>query len=235
MMPMLKTGASRLAVVLCAMAVAGTLPAHALEFSVSGNVLHMAGPIKSGDGVKFREFYQPLKGKIRIVDLNSSGGKLDPADEIANVIRADGLTTVIDANRSICASACTVLFISGVKRHYVNASAIQDGVGPWGRWGLAFHEGNNQLSMDANHYSGAASALMIADYYSFGVGTAASLLTKAPPEKLYYVSPATAQSLNIATSVSPPEGWSGREVAVVAKSGSPRSGHGSAGTQPRRH
>ncbi len=44
--------------------------------------------------------------------------------------------------RQICESACTILFLSGTQRHYVNAGGLQDRLGGQ-RGGLGFHEGNN--------------------------------------------------------------------------------------------
>ncbi|TBW34407.1 hypothetical protein EYW49_18385 [Siculibacillus lacustris] len=186
-------------------AIAGfAAPALALEPTVHGSTLVLRGLIHSGDDLAVIAAIEAARGQLRVVDLDSPGGKITPAVEIARRIRADGLVTLVDANRSNCASACTVLFAGGVRRHYVGAEGIVDAVAPKGGHGLGYHEGHTSLSPDGNRYSGAATAQMIAAYHEFGMPQAAPLATRAPPEKLWRVSSASALALGIATSTARP-------------------------------
>lgn len=182
----------------------GVSEVRALDISAHGSVLSLSGPIKPQDGPNFRAVFEPIKGAIRVVDLNSSGGNIAAAVEIGRLIRANHLTTEIDASRSICASACTVLFASGVDRRYVNGEGIREGVGSFGGRGLGYHEGNNKLSPGSDHFSGQASADMINAFYEFGVGSAADLITKSGPKSLYYISSQTALRMGVATSTAKP-------------------------------
>lgn len=183
---------------------AGFAPASALEFSVSGAVLTMSGPIRSGDEFQFEALMRRVPpGSIRIVRLNSPGGRIVPAREIARAIRRNGWTTFIPAGAR-CASACTGLFAAGTRRHYVGGT-FPDGLVPRaGVTGLAYHQGNDPLSRDSNRFSGQATAAMISMYYEFGASAAVSLINRAPPERFWRVSGQTALSLGLATSLSAP-------------------------------
>lgn len=190
-----------LAVALVATSLKG---AYAMEMAAHGSVISLSGPIKPQDGPNFRSLFEPIKGTVRVIDLNSTGGDISAAVDIGRLIRANHLTTELDASRSICASACTVLFASGSDRRYVNGERIREGVGGFGGHGLGYHEGNNKALPGADHFSGQASANMISAYYEFGVGSAAELVTKSGPRSLYFISSPTAMKLGIATSMAKP-------------------------------
>jgi len=53
--------------------------------------------------------------KIKRIELNSGGGKLNAAFTIAEFIRKNNLKTYV-GEYQICASACTIIFQAGVKR-----------------------------------------------------------------------------------------------------------------------
>ncbi len=165
----------------------------------------MSGSIIAGDEFRFFELMKTNAKSINLISLNSGGGAIDPAIEMARYIRANGLTTLLDGSRAKCASACTLLFAAGTRRHYVNALSLADGVvGKSGFSGLGYHEGNSSLSRSKNRYSGQATARMIGMYYELGSSRAADLATKAPPEMLYRVSGSSALSLGLATSLERP-------------------------------
>ena len=61
-------------------------------------------------------FYDRVKlGKIRTVELNSVGGYVIYAEEIAKLIRERRITTKV-RNGAICLSACVLIFQSGIRR-----------------------------------------------------------------------------------------------------------------------
>lgn len=182
-------------------------PIFALEFSKRGDTVFVSGSVRGGDDGLFKEFMaDPSNANIKIVRLNSTGGNVNAALYMARFIRSKNMITYVDGKSDNCASACTVLFAAGVKRHYANAQGIKDGVYGFKEnpVGLGYHEGNNALSLSGNKYSGQATADMIAGYYEFGVKDAKELITLAPPNKLYRISAQTAVNHGIATSLSAP-------------------------------
>lgn len=177
-------------------------PAKAIELAQKGTAALIRGPIKDGDEFKLRDFLgRPEAAQIRAVYLDSPGGRIYPAREMARQIRERGLMTVVDASRDRCESACTALFVSGTRRLYINAGAIADGDAKTKR-GLGFHEGNVLHNTGRHGYSGAATAGMVNIYYEMGVPGAASLITKAEYNTMHHVSAQTALSLEIATALS---------------------------------
>lgn len=180
-----------------------TFPVMAIEVSQRGATAMLNGSIKQGDDLVFRDFMaRPEAKQIRILYLNSSGGRVFAAAEIARMVRKAGLKTVVDAGKSYCESACTGIFTGGVARHYINAGGVADGIGGK-RVGLGFHEGNSAAS-GTRSYSGGATAAMIDTYYEMGVPGAAKVVTNASFNKIHRVSAQTALSLGIATSLGAP-------------------------------
>jgi hypothetical protein len=182
----------------------GFLPAYAAEFSQTGSIARLNGGIMRGDGQKFEDFMaQPSSAGLKVLYLNSGGGSVGDALRIARAIRKARLTTVIDASRAKCESACTGIFTGGTSRHYINSQGLVDGEGGPPR-GLGFHEGNNAQPGSARTYSGGATSGMINIYYEMGVGGAAQFTTKSAFNKMYRVSGPTALQSGIATSLSAP-------------------------------
>ncbi|POR49686.1 hypothetical protein CYD53_111181 [Bosea psychrotolerans] len=192
----------RMVSVLAAFCAVTIQAASAVEISQKGAMATLSGPINNGDEFLLRDFLtSPQGGQVKFIHLNSQGGRVLAAREMARHIRRAGLVTVVDASRALCNSACTALFTAGVRRHYLNAT-FADGAG--GRGGLGFHEGNSLQASGARGYSGGAVAEMNNIYYEMGVPGAASLTTKAAFDRLYRISGQTALSLGIASSLSPP-------------------------------
>jgi hypothetical protein len=105
-------------------AVLNTLPADAMQFSVlqAGNgqkIILAQGPIGPGDAGKLIRALRKAsvnKHGTRTVWLNSPGGTVLDAMNMADVINAVGVTTVVPA-RAMCASACaSVVFVAGKYR-----------------------------------------------------------------------------------------------------------------------
>jgi hypothetical protein len=187
-------------------ALAASPAAQAAEIGRSGATIIFSGAIVNGDQLKFKEVLgRSGSPPAQLVNLDSGGGKIEPAGDIARLIRANGLATMVNAARAKCASACTVIFVSGARRYYLNAEGLSEGAMSKSNFlGLGFHQGNSKLSLERNNFSGRATAQMIAFYYEFGVSGAAKLADKAPPEQYYRISGATALSLGIATSLRGP-------------------------------
>jgi len=177
-------------------------PAQAITLASKGGGVVISGKIKQGDQFEFRDFVN--QNSPRFVELNSGGGSIEAAGEIGRIIRAKKLPTVVDASVDRCGSACTIIFASGVSRHYVAAEKIQERVDKTNGRGLGYHEGNNFLANGKKGQSGRATGAAIGWYYEFGSAKAASLATKADWKHFYYISAATALEMGIATSTNRP-------------------------------
>jgi len=177
-------------------------PARAITLASKGGGVVVSGSIKPGDHLEFREFI--ASANPRFIELNSTGGNVNAAGEMGRMIRAKNLPTVVDASRSSCGSACTILFAAGTSRHYVGAEKIQDRVGDTKQRGLGYHEGNNFLADGRRGQSGAATGRVIDFYYEFGSAKASTLITRADWKHFYYISTATALELGLATSAKRP-------------------------------
>ena len=177
-------------------------PARAITLASKGGGVVVSGSIKPGDQIEFREFI--ASANPRFIELNSTGGNVNAAGEMGRMIRAKNLPTVVDASRSSCGSACTILFAAGTSRHYVGAENIRDGVGDTKQRGLGYHEGANFLANGRKGQSGAATGRVIDFYYEFGSGKASTLITRADWKHFYYISTATALELGLATSAKRP-------------------------------
>jgi len=178
-------------------------PVAAMDMTIRGDTLVMSGAVVDSDHVRFMELSKtPQFAKVRIVVLqNSPGGRIWPVTEIAREIRKRRLSTLVDASRSFCYSACTGLFAAGVSRHYVNAAGIDPRI-PQQR-GLGFHEGSS-VATGQRQYSGAGTAQMIDIYYEMGVSGAAKIVSNATFRGIYRIPGQRGLELGIATSLSPP-------------------------------
>ena len=193
------------AAIVCAFVSIAAAPhqsALAITLQAKGGGVFLSGSIKAGDHIEFREFL--AQTNARFIDLDSKGGSIEAAGQIGYIIRSKKLPTVVDASRSTCGSACTIIFASGTTRHYLGAERIGDHVGGTREKGLAYHEGNNFLANGAKGQSGAATGQAIGWYYEFGSSKAKELATRADWKHFYYVSSATALELGLATSTKRP-------------------------------
>lgn len=138
-----------------------------------------------------------------MAELNSGGGFVTPAQEMARLIRGAGLDTLVNAAKERCASACTALFVAGVNRHYINADKIDESDAS-GKFGLGFHQGSGYNAAGVLAESGPGTAKMIDTYYEMGVPGAAGLITRASSDSLFNIAGATALETGVATSLIPP-------------------------------
>lgn len=78
-------------------------------------VVILQGRILIGDEIEFRERTQKLLSSKVFLFLDSAGGELSSALNIANVVHTNQWTTVV-TNGDVCNSACAVIWFSGVHR-----------------------------------------------------------------------------------------------------------------------
>jgi hypothetical protein len=174
--------------------------ASASEIVIVGRGIVIGGTLNPGDQYKFRDLLAEQKpGSIGVVFLASGGGSVQAAHEIGQQIRSAGLSTVVDAARFPCASACTAVFLAGAKRIYIHPPSFSGVVPPKQYHGLGFHQGSVHFGVDG----GSGTAAMISICYEFGVPKAAALMDKAPMEQIYQLSGADALATGVATSLMP--------------------------------
>src|SRR5262245_23841725 len=105
-----------------------SLPAAALEVVVDGDRVILSGRISLSDSVAYREATKNAKFST-VVLVNSPGGSIDVAVEIAGDIFERGADTVA---AGYCNSACTLIFVAGRNRTMSDAW-------PAGRTRLGIH------------------------------------------------------------------------------------------------
>lgn len=85
---------------------------HFIKCMRKGHTLYLDGAI---DETLIDELTSYSREPIRVIHLNSGGGRVESAIEVAHFIRSQEITTVVRKD-ALCASACTLLFQAGVKR-----------------------------------------------------------------------------------------------------------------------
>jgi hypothetical protein len=139
------------------------------------NRVLIEGPIENGDAATFRALDDDLQrhGRLWVVELDSPGGNVGAAAEIADVVHRDGLGTVVWKGY-VCASACVMIFFAGKTR------TLDDG----GVLGVHRAVGPDGLETPASRKA----SLLIADKLaSYGVSrtTTDKLLVTAPSEMIW--------------------------------------------------
>ncbi|TGD98293.1 hypothetical protein [Methylobacterium nonmethylotrophicum] len=183
---------------------AGPAPAGAMSLSETGDRITLAGSIVPGDGEAFARFLAgPHARPLRVVYLDSGGGKVLEGIAIGRAIRRAGLATAVDAHAARCDSACTLIFAGGVRRHYVHGEDVYEGMS--GRTGLGFHTAHRPGNrIEASTLNEHGTDTMRRFYAEMGQPGAATLVDKAAFNTLYRPSGSTALGLGIATSLQAP-------------------------------
>lgn len=177
-------------------------PAQSFTLTVSGSVSTFTGHISPGDGKSFRELLNaPRPQPIRVLYLQSGGGSVSDGIEIARAVRRAGLVTAVDASGATCGSACTMIFIAGVRRHYVHGDSVREGFSSM--TGLGFHRAHKGGNYNALLSSGDTDR-MCALYAEMGVPRACDLVMGASFGPQFRPSGETALKLGIATSLEAP-------------------------------
>src|SRR5208282_4356860 len=82
--------------------------------------IYADGPIAEGTAARFAQFVKEKEiTEGAVVILNSPGGSVSEALEMGRQIRADGFETSLgtkDRKDGTCFSACTLVFLGGVRR-----------------------------------------------------------------------------------------------------------------------
>ena len=172
------------------------------EIRREGATLVFTGVIVPGDEAQFQR--KASEGPVSRVILNSPGGVISTAWSIARQIRSLKAATVVDGSRSVCLSACTLVFVGGAARHYFNADGRADGIRASSPYGLGYHEASLVNANGQRQASAAGNDMLAAAYGEFGVPKAAQLVRKSISSQIYMISGVTALSLGIATSLVAP-------------------------------
>jgi hypothetical protein len=77
-----------------------------------GHRMRLQGPIGAGDAVRVGRLLSEAPA-LRVIELDSPGGRLKEAESLAAVVRAKGWRT---ATTGACESACTLLHMAGSRR-----------------------------------------------------------------------------------------------------------------------
>lgn len=104
---------------------------YSIEPSVDGRSLALTGSLELGITGRLEGLLKAYPNTEQIV-LNSTGGNIFEARGLSNIIRQNGLNTLVNSE---CSSACTTVFIGGIERR----------LAPGGR--LGFH----QYRIDADY------------------------------------------------------------------------------------
>lgn len=122
--------------------------------------------------------------QVRIVSLNSPGGHVAPAMEVAEIIRSRGLATYVGR---FCASACTLVFLGGTQRW----------LAPGAR--LGFHE-----ARAPGYPAELADGVLGAAYQKFALPPAfIAHVLRIPPTGLWFPKPAELRAAQITTGTPP--------------------------------
>lgn len=193
---------STIAFCLCALAAA--TPAGAMFLSESDGVARLSGSMEEGAAEKFREFLSQKRDKpIRVLWLYSPGGVVDEAVKIGELVRKAGLTTAVDGGAAYCDSGCTMVFVAGLRRHYVNADRVEEGLS--GLSGLGFHLSRTRGDVRTPAMkSEKGSERMRAYYARMGVPGAYELCAKAAINTLFRPGGKLALATKVATSLAAP-------------------------------
>src|SRR5258708_32829027 len=83
-----------------------------------GQEMEFTGGITFGTAKEFDRFIDALGG-LKLVHLNSRGGRISEAQKMGEIIRRHSLSTYVSGD---CLSACTIIFLNGRDR-LINAKS----------------------------------------------------------------------------------------------------------------
>ncbi len=145
--PTSKIRSGALAIALLTTASAQAANISSLALNKGGVAILIDGPITSGDAAKFRLERIKASQAITMVGLNSLGGEIPEAVEIAELMKGMDVTAVV-IDKAICASACFLLFAAASQR-FVSEGALV---------------GVHNASVEGNQNAGADATIKVAQY-----------------------------------------------------------------------
>ncbi|MGY4534406.1 hypothetical protein ACVW0Y_003545 [Pseudomonas sp. TE3786] len=160
------------------------IPPYSLRLLRNNTELELAGGIPVGTAEAVRKMLDGAPA-VRVIHLNSIGGRVSEGDKLARIIAQRQLITY---TRTQCASACAVAFLAGRERY----------IGEQGK--IGFHsasvngvKGSNSLNLNASFKK----AL-------YGVGASHAFVEQAintSPEEIWYPAPNELKKQHIITAV----------------------------------
>lgn len=87
---------------------------------VNGDSIEIDGPLSLGAAARFESVLEDTSG-IRTVSINSNGGRIGEAKQIASLVERRRLDTVA---RGICFSACTIVLMAGEHRSIAPRTSV---------------------------------------------------------------------------------------------------------------
>lgn len=96
------------------------IPEYSMRVMRNGTEAEITGGIKYGLTENFKKILAASR-QIRVVHLNSVGGRIGEAGELYNLIREARLTTYVSAK---CLSACTLVFSGGAERVLLHGAVL---------------------------------------------------------------------------------------------------------------
>jgi len=88
------------------------IPAYSIRVMNNGSEAEIAGGIKFGLSSDFEKVLNASRG-VRVVHLDSVGGRIGEGEKLYELIKSRGLDTYVDIK---CLSACTLAFVAGRQR-----------------------------------------------------------------------------------------------------------------------
>lgn len=115
------------------------ISASAARFEFVGEATAIVGRLTPVDEARFARLAESQgPGRVAFIYLASDGGDLSAAAMIARQIRAERMTTVVDAARFPCLDASVTIFVSGARRLYLHAPTSGGSASPGEFRGLGF-------------------------------------------------------------------------------------------------
>jgi hypothetical protein len=96
------------------------IPNYSIRVMRSGTEAEITGGIKYGLTSDFQKILRASR-QIKVVHLNSIGGRLGEGESLYNLIKDNQLTTYVSAN---CLSACTLAFSGGHERVLLHGAVL---------------------------------------------------------------------------------------------------------------
>jgi GYF domain 2 len=96
------------------------IPDYSIRVMRNGTEAELTGGIKYGLTDDLKKIFQASR-QIRVVHLNSVGGRIGEGEKLYNFIRDRRLTTYVSAN---CMSACTLAFSGGAERVLLHGAVL---------------------------------------------------------------------------------------------------------------